>query len=53
MNGEKAFISGGGDSDVYVVMVKTGKDEVSTLLIDQGSKGLSFGKNEHKLGWNV
>ena len=34
-------------------MCKTGEDEVSCLLLEDGMKGLSFGANESKMGWNV
>ena len=53
LNGSKAFISGAGSSDVYLVMCKTGEKEVSCLVLEKGMPGLSFGANEHKLGWNV
>ena len=53
LNGSKAFISGAGESDVYIVMCKTGEKEVSCLMVEDGSPGLSFGANEYKLGWNV
>ena len=53
LNGEKAFISGAEDGDVYLVMCKTGPKETSCLIVDKGTKGLKFGKNEHKMGWNV
>lgn len=55
LNGEKAFISGGGESDVYVVMCRTGgagAKGISTVLVEKGAPGLSFGKKEKKLGWN-
>jgi alkylation response protein AidB-like acyl-CoA dehydrogenase len=55
LNGSKAFISGGGDSDIYVVMARTGDDSpkgISAFIIEKGTPGLSFGKKEHKLGWN-
>jgi alkylation response protein AidB-like acyl-CoA dehydrogenase len=52
LNGSKAFISGAGNSDIYLVMCKTGEKEVSCLIIEKGMEGLSFGANEHKLGWN-
>jgi alkylation response protein AidB-like acyl-CoA dehydrogenase len=55
LNGSKAFISGGGASDIYVVMVRTGgpgPKGISCLVIEKGSPGLSFGKQEKKLGWN-
>jgi len=53
LNGSKAFISGAGSSDVYLVMCKTGEKEVSCLLVEKSMPGVSFGANEHKLGWNV
>jgi len=55
LNGTKAFISGGGVSDVYVCMVRTGGEGpkgISTLVVEKGTPGLSFGKKERKLGWN-
>ena len=56
LNGSKAFISGGGYSDVYVVMCRTGEDGpkgISTLVVEDGSAGLSFGAAEHKMGWKA
>jgi len=53
LNGSKAFISGAGETDLYFVMCKTGENEVSCLVIENGTPGLSFGANEHKMGWNV
>ena len=53
MNGTKAFISGAGASDIYLVMCKTGPKEVSCIAVDKDTPGLSFGKNESKMGWNV
>jgi len=55
LNGTKAFISGGGRSDIYVTMVRTGGEGASgitCLAVENGAKGLSFGKQERKLGWN-
>tara|TARA_B100001559_G_C16435680_1_gene591920 strand:+ start:31 stop:1170 length:1140 start_codon:yes stop_codon:yes gene_type:complete len=55
INGEKAFISGGGVSDVFVCMLRTGGNQpngISCLLVEKDSPGLSFGKYEEKLGWN-
>ncbi|WP_299789805.1 acyl-CoA dehydrogenase family protein [uncultured Marivita sp.] len=54
LNGTKAFISGGGYSDLYVAMVRTGEDGpkgVSAVLIEDGTPGLSFGGLEDKMGW--
>jgi alkylation response protein AidB-like acyl-CoA dehydrogenase len=56
LNGQKQFISGAGVSDVYVVMVRTGAGGaggVSTLVVEKGAPGLSFGANEKKMGWNA
>ena len=54
LNGTKAFISGGGYSDAYVCMVRTGEDGpkgVSTVYVEDGTEGLSFGGLEDKMGW--
>ena len=56
LNGSKAFISGAGVSDVYVVMARTGADGprgVSALVVEKGTPGISFGKPERKMGWNA
>ncbi len=55
LDGSKAFISGGGASDLYVTMVRTGEDGargISCLVVENGTPGLSFGKPERKMGWN-
>ena len=54
LNGTKAFISGGGYSDAYVCMVRTGADGpkgISTVYVEDGAEGLSFGGLEDKMGW--
>ena len=54
LTGTKAFISGGGYSDTYVVMARTGDDGpkgISALLVEDGAEGLSFGGLEDKMGW--
>jgi alkylation response protein AidB-like acyl-CoA dehydrogenase len=56
LNGSKAFISGGGYSDVYVTMVRTGEDGpkgISTVIVEDGAPGLSFGGLEDKMGWRA
>jgi alkylation response protein AidB-like acyl-CoA dehydrogenase len=56
LNGQKQFISGAGDTDIYVVMVRTGGEGaggVSTIVVEAGTPGLSFGNNERKMGWNA
>jgi isobutyryl-CoA dehydrogenase len=55
INGSKSFVSGGGVSDFYAVMVRTGDDRpdgISCIAIEKGTPGLSFGKLEKKMGWN-
>ncbi len=55
LNGEKAFISGGGQADLYLVMTRTGEPGpkgISSFLVEKGTPGLSFGKPERKMGWN-
>ncbi|MFZ9486229.1 MAG: acyl-CoA dehydrogenase family protein [Alphaproteobacteria bacterium] len=55
LDGSKAFISGGGVSDLYVVMARTGGEGpkgISAIVVEKGTPGLSFGKKERKLGWN-
>lgn len=54
LSGNKAFISGGGFADLYLVMCRTGDDSpkgISTMLIPNGTHGLSFGAQEQKMGW--
>jgi alkylation response protein AidB-like acyl-CoA dehydrogenase len=54
VNGSKAFISGAGTSDIYVCMVRTagaGPKGISSLVVEAGTPGLSFGAREKKLGW--
>src|SRR5258707_2052480 len=55
LNGAKAFISGGGVSDIYVCMVRTGEEGpkgISCVVVEKGTPGLTFGKKERKMGWN-
>ena len=55
LDGTKAFISGGGVSDVYLVMTRTGEGGprgITCLLVENGTAGLSFGAKEKKLGWH-
>ncbi len=54
LNGAKAFISGAGTSDIYVVMARSGGEGaggVSTFVVEKGMPGLSFGAQERKMGW--
>ncbi|MDP2408712.1 MAG: acyl-CoA dehydrogenase family protein [Pseudolabrys sp.] len=54
LDGVKAFISGGGVSDIYAVMARTGEAGsrgISCFIVENGTPGLSFGAREKKLGW--
>ena len=42
LNGSKAFISGAGSTDMYIVMCKTGDKEISCIVVEKGTPGLSF-----------
>jgi alkylation response protein AidB-like acyl-CoA dehydrogenase len=56
LNGVKQFISGGGESDIYVSMVRTGEDGpggVSTIVVPKDAPGLKFGATENKMGWHM
>ncbi|MDB5442018.1 MAG: acyl-CoA dehydrogenase [Phenylobacterium sp.] len=56
LNGSKAFISGAGASDIYVVMARTGEGGakgVSAFVVEKDTPGLSFGAQEKKMGWNA
>ena len=55
VTGSKAFISGGGENEVYVCMVRTGQEGpkgISCLVIEKDMPGVSFGAQEKKLGWH-
>ena len=55
VSGSKAFISGGGENEIYVSMVRTGQDGpkgISCLVIEKDMPGVSFGAQEKKLGWH-
>ena len=56
LNGAKAFISGSGFSDIYVVMARTsdnGAKGVSAFVVEKDFPGVSFGKKEEKMGWRA
>lgn len=56
LNGSKAFISGAGTSDIYVVMARTGgpgAKGVSAFVVEKDFAGVSFGAQERKMGWNA
>ena len=56
LTGTKAFISGGGYSDAYIIMARTGDDSpkgITALIVEDGAEGLSFGGLEDKMGWRA
>jgi alkylation response protein AidB-like acyl-CoA dehydrogenase len=56
LNGVKQFISGAGETDIYLVMARTGQDGargISSFVLEKGMEGLSFGANEQKMGWRA
>jgi hypothetical protein len=56
INGSKMFISGAGETDVLVVMVRTGQEGakgISAVVIPADAEGVIYGKAEEKLGWNA
>jgi len=55
VSGSKAFISGGGQNEIYVTMVRTGEEGpkgISCLVVEKDMPGVSFGAQEKKLGWH-
>ncbi|SHK76914.1 Acyl-CoA dehydrogenase [Marinobacter antarcticus] len=57
INGSKVFISGAGDTDILVLMARTGAADsgskgISTFVIPADAEGISYGKNEEKMGWH-
>ncbi|MBL4813203.1 MAG: acyl-CoA dehydrogenase family protein [Rhodobacteraceae bacterium] len=56
LSGSKSFISGGGYSDAYIVMARTGvpgAKGISAFVVDAAQRGLSFGALEDKMGWKA
>ncbi|MBQ0719843.1 MAG: acyl-CoA dehydrogenase family protein [Gammaproteobacteria bacterium] len=57
LNGGKSFISGAGSTDVLVLMARTGANDsgasgITAFAIPADLPGISYGKNESKMGWN-
>jgi alkylation response protein AidB-like acyl-CoA dehydrogenase len=56
LDGTKQFISGAGETDIYLVMARTGAagaGGISCFIVPRDAAGLSFGPNERKMGWNA
>ncbi|MFS8630061.1 MAG: acyl-CoA dehydrogenase family protein, partial [Bacillales bacterium] len=56
LNGTKAFITNGGEADIYIVFAKTDPDKgakgISAFIVEKGTPGLMIGKDEKKMGLN-
>ena len=54
LNGNKIFITNGGEADVYVIFALTtpniGTRGISALILEKGMEGFSFGDHYDKLG---
>lgn len=56
VNGSKVFISGAGETDLLVVMLRTGQEGprgISAIAIPADADGIQYGKSEEKMGWNA
>jgi alkylation response protein AidB-like acyl-CoA dehydrogenase len=56
LTGQKQFISGAGESGLYIVMARTGEEGpkgISAFVVDKDMAGLTFGANEKKMGWHA
>jgi len=56
LNGSKMFISGAGETEVLVVMARTGEagpKGISAFVIAADAEGVIYGKAEQKMGWNA
>ena len=54
LTGTKAFISGGGYSDAYIIMTRMADENtkgITAVIVDDGAVGLTFGGLEDKMGW--
>jgi butyryl-CoA dehydrogenase len=56
VNGQKRFVTGGGASEAYVVYVRLSQQKgakgIGGLIIDKGTPGFTFGKQERFMGWS-
>jgi alkylation response protein AidB-like acyl-CoA dehydrogenase len=50
LTGEKMWITNTAFADLFTVFAKVDGEKVTAFLVERGSAGLSFGKEEHKLG---
>lgn len=56
LNGSKAFITNGGEADIYIVFAVTdpslGKRGITAFIVEKDTPGLFIGKDEKKMGLN-
>jgi alkylation response protein AidB-like acyl-CoA dehydrogenase len=55
LNGAKAFISGAGETDLLIVMARTGAagaSGISAFAVPSNTPGITYGRKERKMGWN-
>ncbi|MDN3518781.1 acyl-CoA dehydrogenase family protein [Aquisalimonas lutea] len=55
LTGSKSFISGAGETDLLVVMARTGREGaggISAFAVPADAEGISYGRKEGKMGWN-
>ncbi len=55
LNGSKAFVSGAGLADLYVVLARTsdsGPSGLSLFVVEKGTPGRDSGKNQRKMAWH-
>ncbi|MDY0404534.1 acyl-CoA dehydrogenase [Virgibacillus sp. 179-BFC.A HS] len=54
LNGNKVWITNGGEADIYIVFAKTDEAAkhkgISAFIVEKGMAGFTFGKKEKKLG---
>ena len=50
LSGEKMWISNGGFADLFIIFANVDGDKFTAFLVERGFKGLSSGKEEHKMG---
>jgi butyryl-CoA dehydrogenase len=55
LNGTKIFITNGGDAEVYIIIanldVAKGARGMTAFIVEKGTPGFSFGKNEEKMAF--
>jgi len=52
LTGEKLWITNGGFADLFIVFAKVDGEAFTAFLVERGFKGVSTGKEEHKMGLN-